>query len=101
MQGHMNDLYEVGLKEHRDLWIFHSFTVPASAPEDVTIQLYNSTSALIMWGPPNKRDLHGDLQGYKVIVGLQNASHFWNNFTLDSDVTSLLLENLTSEEVYW
>ena len=82
--------------------IFHfSNIVPASTPEDVTIQLYNSTSALIMWGPPNKRELHGDLQGYKVIIRSQNTSHYWNNFTLDSDITSLLLENLTAEEVYW
>ena len=54
-----------------------------------------------MWGPPNQRDLHGDLQGYKVIVGLRNTTQFWNNYTLDSEVTSLLLENLTTEEVYW
>ena len=54
-----------------------------------------------MWGPPNKRELHGDLQGYKVIIRSQNTSHYWNNFTLDSDITSLLLENLTVEEVYW
>ena len=77
------------------------FLVPAAPPEDVAVQLFNSTSALILWGAPNSRDLNGDLQGFKVIVGFQNSSHFWSNFTLDSEVTSLQLNNLTSDEVYW
>ena len=74
---------------------------PASAPEDVAVQLFNSTTAVVLWGPPNSRDLNGDLQGFKVIVGSLNSSNLFSNFTLDSDVSSLQLDNLTSEEIYW
>ena len=81
--------------------IFISISVPTSSPEDVAVQLFNSTSALLLWGPPNSRDLNGDLQGYKVIVGSQNTSAHWFNFTLDSEVTSLQLDNLTAETEYW
>lgn len=77
------------------------FTAPASAPEDVAVQNFNSSTAIVLWGPPPPRDLNGDLQGYKVIVGSFNASQSWNNFTFGSDVTSLQLDNLTSAETYW
>ena len=38
---------------------------------------------------------------FKVIVGSFNSSNLWSNFTLDSEVTSLQLDNLTSDEIYW
>ena len=74
---------------------------PGSPPEDVAVQQFNSTSAIVLWGPPSARDLNGDLQGYKVIIGSQNSSSHWSNFTLDSKVTSLQLDNLTWNEIYW
>lgn len=78
------------------------FLVPAASPEDITIQLFNSTSAVLMWGPPNGRDLNGDLRGYKVIIEFANNSASQQNtestnFTLDAEVTSLQLDNLTTQ----
>ena len=61
----------------------------------------NSCIKLFFVSSPYSRDLNGDLQGFKVIVGSFNSSNLWSNFTLDSDVTSLQLDNLTSEEIYW
>ena len=80
--------------------VFTKEDAPASPPEDVAIQYFNSTSAIVLWGPPSERDLNGDLQGYKVIIGSQNSSNYWSNFTLDSEVTSLQLDNLTTD-IYW
>lgn len=65
------------------------------------MQIFNSSSAIILWGPPHVRDLNGELQGYKVIVGSQNSSSNLSNFTLSSEVTSLQLDNLTSQTIYW
>lgn len=74
--------------------------VPASSPEDVTVQLFNSTSAVVMWSPPNERELHGDLRGYKVTISYANDTTEWSNFTLEHDVTSLQLDNLHSDSEY-
>ena len=52
-----------------------------------------------------KRDLHGDLKGYKVQVEIENLSNEssgieFSNFTLEPEVTSLVLYNLTSTSKY-
>ena len=41
-------------------------SVPSASPENVKVQLLNVTSAQVLWHSPPRRDLHGDLKGYKV-----------------------------------
>ncbi len=87
------------------------FSVPSEPPEDMTLQLFNSSTAIVMWSPPDARSLNGDLRGYKVIIEAANKTpppeaeeakpHEWSNFTLDQDVTSLQLDNLTSDLTYY
>ena len=81
-------------------------SVPASPPEDVAIELYNDTIALVTWRPPPKRELHGALKGYKVLIDCdKNYGDMKNetslmpsfdttqlNFTLDSDAHSLTFD---------
>ena len=43
-----------------------SVSVPSASPENVKVQLLNVTSAQVLWHSPPRRDLHGDLKGYKV-----------------------------------
>ena len=77
------------------------FSVPTACPESVEVQQVNATTILLQWISPLKRDLHGDLKGYKINVEIEyqgNESKVveFNNFTLEPEVTSLILHNLSS-----
>ena len=80
-------------------------SVPASPPEDVTIAIFNETIALVTWRPPPKRELHGELKGFKLLIDCDNSGDIKNetslipsidatqlNFTLDSDSHSLTFD---------
>jgi hypothetical protein len=71
----------------------------------VEVQQINASAVLLQWNPPLKRDLHGDLKGYKVQVEIENLSNEssaieFSNFTLEPEVTSLVLYNMTSAAKY-
>ena len=67
--------------------------------------MFNDTVALVTWRPPPKRELHGELKGFKVLIDCDNSGDMRNetssipssdtfqlNFTLDSDVRSLTFD---------
>lgn len=72
--------------------------VPTAAPENVKIQMLNLTVAVIQWHEPPRRDLHGDLKGYKVLIDVNGSEAL--NFTLDPTSNSLILYNLTEGLTY-
>ncbi|TRY77965.1 hypothetical protein TCAL_12741 [Tigriopus californicus] len=72
--------------------------VPTAAPENVKIQMLNLTAAVIQWHEPPRRDLHGDLKGYKVLIDVNGTEAL--NFTLDPTSNSLILYNLTEGLTY-
>ena len=87
-------------------------SVPASPPESVAIEIYNETVAIVTWRPPPKRDLQGELKGFKLLIdcdlngigseikngtsrngpplSLEASSQL--NFTLDSDTHTLIFD---------
>ena len=87
-------------------------SVPASPPESVAIEIYNETVAIVTWRPPPKRDLQGELKGFKLLIdcdlnglgseikngtsrngpplSLEASSQL--NFTLDSDTHTLTFD---------
>ena len=94
-----------------DLYLIflYSNLVPASPPEDVKIDIYNKTIALVTWRPPPKRELHGELKGFKLLIDCNiNNGDIKNetsssvhsmesissqlNFTLDSDTHTLTFD---------
>ncbi len=88
----------------KHIWLF---SVPTSSPENVDVQQINASTVLVQWSPPLKRDLHGDLKGYKVTVEIESLSNEsassgleFTNFTLEPEVTSLVLYNLSSTSKY-
>ena len=95
----------------RVLQVFTLDTVPSASPENVKVQLLNLTSAQVLWHPPPRRELHGDLKGYKVIVDeggssdkedsaeSNNAAPF-ANFTLEAGANSVSVNGLSPGTVY-
>ena len=63
-------------------------SVPSASPENVKVQLLNVTSAQVLWHSPPRRDLHGDLKGYKVGVSVKVA-RFWQNYEARFSVRSV------------
>ena len=99
----------VVLKMDLYLHFLYSNLVPASPPEDVKIDIYNKTIALVTWRPPPKRELHGELKGFKLLIDCNiNNGEIKNetsssvhslesissqlNFTLDSDTHTLTFD---------
>ena len=96
--------------EPQIITIQHVISVPASSPESVTIELYNETVAIVTWRPPPKRELQGELKGFKLLIdcdlnvievkngtskngpptSIEAASQL--NFTLDSDTHTLTFD---------
>eukprot|EP00095_Tigriopus_kingsejongensis_P003619 maker-scaffold49_size462716-snap-gene-3.30 protein:Tk03619 transcript:maker-scaffold49_size462716-snap-gene-3.30-mRNA-1 annotation:"roundabout 1" len=72
--------------------------VPTAAPENVKIQMLNLTAAVIQWHEPPRRDLHGDLKGFKVLIDINGTEAL--NFTLEPSSNSLILYNLTEGLTY-
>ena len=93
-------------------YLSNMFSVPASPPESVAIEIYNETVAIVTWRPPPKRDLQGELKGFKLLIdcdlndigseikngtsrngpplSLEASSQL--NFTLDSDTHTLTFD---------
>ena len=78
------------------MWVL--LPVPASAPEDVKVQELNSSTALVQWKAPSEKDLNGDLKGFKVLVEVNETENM--NFTLEPSVHSLILNNVSTSNVY-
>ena len=93
-------------------YLSNMISVPASPPESVAIEIYNETVAIVTWRPPPKRDLQGELKGFKLLIdcdlngigseikngtsrngpplSLEASSQL--NFTLDSDTHTLTFD---------
>ena len=91
--------------------ITSSNLVPESPPEDVTIEIFNRTIALVTWRPPPKRELHGELKGFKLLIdcdtknigdkiknetseipSVMDIAGSQLNFTLDSETHTLTFD---------
>ncbi len=91
------------MTRHKKLF-FHSL-VPVSSPENLLVEQYNVSTAILQWTRPSKRGLHGDLRGFEIIMQIEKESNYskikeQTNFTLDPETTSLLLYNLTEGTKY-
>ncbi len=80
-------------------------SVPTASPENFEAQQVNASTVLLQWSSPLKRELHGDLKGYKINVEIEHQGNEskvveFNNFTLEPEVTSLILHNLSSTAKY-
>lgn len=48
-----------------------AFAVPSAAPDDVAVELINSSVVKVSWKRVHKDKLHGHLGGYRVILEKQ------------------------------
>jgi len=79
--------------------------VPVSSPENLFVEQYNVSTAILQWTRPSKRGLHGDLKGFEILMQIEKESNQTSgkeqrNFTLDQDTTSLVLHNITEGAKY-
>ena len=68
----------------------NKISVPTASPENVDVQQVNGSTVLLQWTPPLKRELHGDLKGYKVQVHLcfyTNSGSEYYNKLLAQEIT--------------
>ncbi|CAB4068857.1 ROBO2 [Lepeophtheirus salmonis] len=69
--------------------------VPSSSPDRIKIRLVNVSTGLIQWHTPPSRDLNGDLSGFKVLIFVNSSLE--SNYTLEPDVNSFLITELSSD----
>ncbi|XP_075675616.1 protein sax-3-like isoform X4 [Dermatophagoides pteronyssinus] len=73
--------------------------VPSASPTLIQARPISSDSALITWQPPPLQEMNGLLLGYIIFVhGTYTGYNI--NLTVNSNTTSYLLRNLTSETEY-
>ncbi|XP_073968766.1 roundabout homolog 2-like isoform X2 [Rhodnius prolixus] len=73
--------------------------IPTAPPENVQIEIVNTTAAYVRWAPPPAQHYNGVLQGYKIQVK-GNSSKVLAEMTLNIGTTNILLNNLTSKGAY-
>ncbi|XP_042145799.1 roundabout homolog 1 isoform X2 [Ixodes scapularis] len=73
--------------------------VPTAAPQDVTAQVLNVTTATIFWSPPPSQHCNGKLRGYNVYVTGNLSEPFLNKST-NSTTNTLLVTNLKAGASY-
>ncbi|XP_014272769.1 roundabout homolog 2 [Halyomorpha halys] len=73
--------------------------IPSAPPENVQIDIVNTTAAYVRWASPPADHHNGILQGYKIQVK-GNSSKVLAEMTLNLGTTSILLNNLTSKGAY-
>lgn len=79
--------------------------MPVSSPENLFVEQFNVSTAILQWTTPSRRGLHGELKGFEIIMQIEKESNQTQtkeqtNFTLDPETTSLLLHNLTEGTKY-
>ncbi|XP_049767868.1 roundabout homolog 2-like [Schistocerca cancellata] len=72
---------------------------PSASPENVRVRRLNATAASIFWDPVAPEYLNGMLQGYNVLV-MVNGSSVFAHLSVNASTASVLLNNLTSDNVY-
>lgn len=50
--------------------------VPSAAPDDVAVEVINSSVVKVSWTRVHKDKLHGHLGGYRVILQKQTFAYF-------------------------
>ncbi|XP_056595859.1 neogenin isoform X2 [Triplophysa dalaica] len=72
--------------------------VPSAAPQNVTLEVLNSTSIMVRWQPPPSGSLNGELMGYKVRYrkGLRRA----DSMEITTTQLSQIIDGLERGKVY-
>ncbi|XP_024086155.1 roundabout homolog 2-like isoform X2 [Cimex lectularius] len=73
--------------------------IPTEPPQNVQIEIVNTTAAYVRWAQPPTEHHNGILQGYKIQVK-GNSTKILAEMTLNIGTTNILLNNLTSKGAY-
>jgi len=73
--------------------------VPSAPPDNVLVEMLNSSSAKVSLSPPPPQHRNGQLLGYNIQIKT-NSSVLHSNLVLNATTTSITLVNLTLHQAY-
>ena len=69
--------------------IYLIIVVPSGAPNDFTVNVTSSTTAMLQWAEPNLEDQNGDIKHYRITVAGPDSQQILTSSGLSIQLTDL------------